>query len=204
MRTTTLRGLCAALLLILASPSWGIVLTLEPAAQVSATGGTVFLDLTVSGLAAGAAPSLGAYDIDLGYDSGVLTLMDIVFGTGLNDPLDPDTPLFQSASAVPGSINLAEVSLLVDAVGDPAPLDAWQPGSFVIATLEFFVDILEPGSSTMVTIDDFLLGDGFGDAFVDVSSDNALIYNPSGVPEPMTGTLFLLGIGLIALARRLR
>lgn len=204
MKTRFIHGFWAAIALMLASPGWAIVLTLEPAAQVSSTGSTVFVDLTVSGLGDGAAPSLGAYDIDLGYDSAVLSLSSVVFGSGLNDPLDPFTPFVQESIAGPGTLNLAEVSLIVDALGDPAPLDAWQPASFVIATLEFFVNTLEPGSSTLVTIDDFLLGDGFGVSFSDVDSSNALIYNPSGVSEPMTTLLLLVGLGLLGLARRLR
>jgi len=203
MKTTTLRGFLLACAFLMANSGSAATISLQPASQIGMPGDTVFLDLTVSGLGDGTAPSLGAFDIDLTFDDAALDFIGGIFGDGLNDLLDPFTPLVQSLSAGIGTINLAEVSLLVTPLGDPTPLDLWQADAFVLATLEFLVVDLDPGTFTVVDFDDYLLGDGFGVELVDVGSEAATIFNPdTTVAEPMS--ILLLGVAMLGLvaARR--
>lgn len=194
MKTLMLRGGLLALVCVLSTPVWAITISLEPADQIAEPTDIVFLDLTVSGLGDGVAPSIGAYDIDLTFDDGALDFIGAFFGNALDDG-DPFAVFIQSVTAGVGTINLAEVSLLA-----PAVLDAIQSDSIVLATLEFFVDVLPPGSSTVVDVGGFLLGDGFGVELVDVDTASAVIRNPVVTPEPTS--LLLWGIGLLAIGLR--
>lgn len=198
MKTSTLRGFLIACALLTAHSGWATMISLEPASQIGMPGDTVFLDLTISGLGDGTAPTLGAFDIDLSFDDAALDFVGGMFGSGLNDPLDPFTSFVQSLTSGVGTINLAEVSLLVTPMGDPTPLDLYQPDSFILATLEFMVVDLDPGSFTVVDFGDYLLGDGFGIELADVDSAEAVILNPSTtIAEPMT--VMLLGVGLFGI-----
>ena len=50
--------------------------------SLSGTGGAVVsVTVSVAGIEALAEPSLGAFDLDLGYDPGVLAFSDVEFGT---------------------------------------------------------------------------------------------------------------------------
>lgn len=152
----------------------------------------VDVDLVVSGLGDGVAPSLGAYDVDLNFDAGVLSLVGVGFGAGL-DIFDFGS--IQTATPGPGTVNLYEVSL-----DSPEDLDASQPGSFSLATLTF--QVLAGGTSALD-----LSVNAFADSMGENLADNLLVNNGSvtAVPEPSSALLMLLGllpVGLVA--RRFR
>lgn len=92
------------------------------------------VELVVLGLGDGVAPSVGAFDLDVSFDPGILSFV----GGTLGDPILGDQlDLFAlgSLSAITpgaGTVNIFELSL--DLAAD---LDSMQPDSFTLATLTF-------------------------------------------------------------------
>lgn len=189
------------MLALMSTQASAIMISLSPASQTAEPTDMVGLDLMVSGLNSGGADSLGDFDIDIGFDTSALSFMGYSLGTGLGDVGLAEAVDF-SFGDLGGLINLSEVSLLF-----PFELDALQPDSFTLATLDFMVDVLNPGSSTIVFIDQvWAIGDGFGQVLQVDGLGDAVIRNPQsvGVPEPQV--LALLSVGLIGIGfmRRLR
>ena len=105
----------------------------------------------VAGLVGGAAPSLGSWDLDLTFDASLMSLDSVSFGGFLGGPADSLQDALENGS---GSWDLAEISLL-----SPDELDALQPASFVLATLDF--SALAEGTSS-VALSGGVAGDGPG------------------------------------------
>jgi hypothetical protein len=163
-------------------------ITLSPATLAPPSGSTFSLDVVVSGLGAGVAPSLGAFDLDVAYDPAQLTFSGASFGTFLGTPPgEAITDVLPGA----GSVNLAEVSLLA-----PAALDGMQPASFTVATLQF-VALSEIPS--VVSVSSGLLSDAFGAPIGIESLASATVSPTSAVPEP--GAFLLYAAGLVVVAR---
>jgi hypothetical protein len=173
-----------------APPAGAISIALLPALADVAVGDGLDIDVVVSGLGAGAPPSLGSYDLDVSFDASRLTFDSLSFGTLLGGPVDS----LQSAVAGAGLVDFAELSLLL-----PAELDALQPASFSIATLHFTVSA--EGTST-VAVSQALAGDGEGRPLpIDALASAAITGSAaSAVPEPGAAALFALGL-LLAVKR---
>jgi len=199
MRKTLLVVAICLFLLSLNNPAFAVSLSLSPASTNAATGDTVSLSLSISGLGNGNAPSLGAFDVNITYDSGALSLNSYSYGSFLGNLS------FETVEAgdgdLGGTVNLALVSLL-----SSAELDALQPDTFVLANLMFAVDALTPGMSTTVAIDtNYVLGDAEGEPLNVDSMSDAVIYNrPATVPEPTTIALFGVGIIGLVIGKKLR
>lgn len=147
-------------------------------------GGGFQIDVSVSGLDT---LDLGAFDIDLSFDSSLLQFQGYTLGSELTDPLFGQIDLSLGEKA-PGLINVAETSALFDFSA--------QPDSFTLATLSF------TGSAVGTSPLDI--------SFVDLRDDLAApIANPdlsnaqvSVVPVPATLLLLLpFGLGLLASRR---
>jgi len=169
-----------------ASPAKAISLSFAPDLFTPAVGDTISVAVVVAGLGAGVPPSVGAFDLTVAYDPSRLALSDLAFGSLLGS-----VPVEAVPSVVPGSssVNFAEVSLL-----PPATLDALQPDSFTLATIDF--SIIGAGGST-VTLSHALVSDGFGNSLAISGLGIATI-----VPEPATPLLLGSGIaGLVMFGR---
>lgn len=191
--TTMKPSLCKLLIL---SSFWiapalaaaSIHIDLHPVAQ---TAGTVDLAVRISGLGDGIAPSLGAFDLDVTFDSGFLSLSDATFGDPLlGDQLDVlgfgGNPASASLAS-PDTVNLFEVSLDL-----PSDLDALQADSFVLAVLSF--GAVQPGSSALgIRLNS--LADAGGNAVAGVTTAGTTV---TAVPLP--GAMALLLPGLLSLA----
>ena len=183
--------LVTILLLFWVGTAAAVTLSLEPAFQNVEVGGTASVDLNISGLGDFAPASLGAFSLDLGYDSSILGFDSVSFGPYLGDET-----LFEADNyfddSIPGSVYLDSVSFLFD-----FELDALQPGSFTLATLTF--SALQVGWSDL-TMDNVVLSDAFGYSFNDVTVNNAAV---APVPEPSTWLLMAMGlVGLIGARRK--
>ena len=154
-------------------------------------GGTVSFDVNVSGLGGGTA--LGTFDIDLLFDSALLSFDLATFGNQLD--------LFglgsiQSATPAAGSVNFFELSL--DSITDLNTLQATQ---FRLATLTFTT--LALGNSSPITLSVNALGDAPGGSIPATLQGASLTVEPvSAVPEPGTWAMVGLGgLGLIWISR---
>lgn len=184
----------ALILVTFASSSASAAIVFDPASKDVTVGDSFSIDVVISGLGAGIAPSVGGFDLSVGYDPGIVTPTGVVFGPFLGDPL-----LFEALTGfggAPGSLDFFEISLLPF-----FDLDALQPDSFTLATLLF--------DATGIGVTDLTFAAGLGgialaDAFgLELAPD----FGPAApitsapkpgedpvIPEP--GTLVLFGSAL--------
>jgi hypothetical protein len=202
MRTISVRQLfvtaiVAAAFIASSSLCFGGTITLSvlPASQTVGLGSQVTASLQIAGLGNLTAPSLGTFDVSLGFDPTVLSFSSAVFGDPiLGDLLDP-TGLGNTFSFISpgiGTVQLFDLSL-----ASASQLDTLQPGSFVLARLVF--DSVGAGTSPLdLTIN--ALGDADGVSLAaSVQNGSADI---SSVPEP--NSLPLVTVGALVIALRCR
>jgi len=159
---------------------------------LSGTGGTtVSVTVTVMGIEALTEPSLGAFDLDLGYDPAVLAFSDVEFGTFLGGPIQS----IQDEVAAGGVVDFAEVSLLFPNV----LLQNLQPDSFLLATVHF-ASLASEATLTTLTLSQALLSDGNGQRIA--VSLPVSIELEAAIPEASGAHVFALGV-LVALAGHL-
>ena len=174
----------------------GVILELSPSSQTAAPGANISLDLKISGLTSGGAPSLGDFDFDFAFDTTKLSFTSYSLGSFLGNIGLGEADNF--SLGLSGSlINLTELSYLT-----PADLDALQGGSFTLATLFFNVGSLSNGQSTIVSFARInALGDGFGDPLTIDAANGAKISNGVSVPEPSSIVLIFLALSALSWSR---
>lgn len=177
-----------------------VQLSFLPTSQDVPLNGTFKVAVNISLLNIGEPPSLGTYDIDVGFDPLLMNFLSVSFG----DPiLGNQLDLFglgniQSFSPAPGFVNLFELSL--DSAAD---LDAFQAGDFTLFVLSF--SAIAPGTSPL-TMNVNALGDAIGVPINSTHEDGSvnIFANASAVPEPGTFAFALAGIGVLTAAYRKR
>lgn len=178
---------------IMAELAGAATLNLLPQTLTVTAGDSMHLDLVIDGLSDFAPVSLGAFTVDIAYDPSLFSFQSYSLGLNLGDPLLDAIDLSSGEYSV-GSIGLSEISLL-----SATELDAIQPASFILASLEFSVDALLSDVTTSITIDPFaMLSDAAGNSLALDGMTNALVsLTDSKVSEP--NLLFLMGLGLVGL-----
>ncbi|MFN0125186.1 MAG: cohesin domain-containing protein [Verrucomicrobiales bacterium] len=184
--------------LALAGSATAATVSFNPSSQTVGVGDTATVQLVVSGLGDGTSPSLGAWAVSFDYDPAVVSFSSATFGTGL------DLGIFGSLQFLDGSVS---GNVLLDEVSfeDSADLNAAQPDSFVLATINFTA--LAPGSSPLsLTLVD--LSDELGESLDATGQDGVIRVRDggNGVPEGSVGVVVLafLWAGMLGLARRPR
>ena len=181
--------LTSLVVLVWAISSHAILLDFVPANQTVVVGNPLTVDVVISGLDA-ANEIVSAFDLDVTYDSSILSATNVTFGLDLGDP-----SIFEALTDFtllsPGVVDFAELSLLSD-----TDLASLQGDSVTLATLAF--DAVEIGQSTL----------NFGGAppINDVKGRNNEILpltvgtgNVAVAPIPEPSTMFLFGSGLAGL-----
>ncbi len=189
-------GVLAAALLLVAAPSQAIILSFAPATQNASVGFPTDVAVVISGLGNGAAPSLSAFDLDVDFDSNVLSFLGVTFGDPvLGDQLD----LFALGSLAGTTSGLGVVNLFELSLDSPADLDALQAGSFTLATLTF--DTLAAGFSPLgISVN--ALGDANGNPLTATIAGGSVTAAGAGaVPEPASLLLVFAGLMVVAWLR---
>lgn len=161
-----------------------------PGVLTAGASGTV--DICIADLADGSAPSLGVYDIELGFDPALVSFTGVAFGDPvLGNQLDLfGLGSFQMTTPGMGTLGLYELSF--DLVDD---LNAMQAAAFVLARLSF--ETLAAGDS-LLTLSVNALGDALGNPLLNVVVQGALLAVsplPSNtVPEPASVALLLTAL----------
>jgi hypothetical protein len=176
-----------------ALPLAAATISIIPAGQIVPLGDQAVVTIDISGLAFGAAPSVGAFDLDLSFDSTILSVNNVAFGNQL-DILGLGS-IFLASAIDANTLNLFELSLDL-----PSDLDTFQADAFTLATITF--DTLGPGTSNL-TLALNALGDPDGlPLAADLANGSIEVQNAS-VPEPSTLLLTTIGL-LLALRRRVK
>jgi hypothetical protein len=180
----------------------------EPSETIGGDGDLVVLSLVIHGIGGGS-PSLGDFDVDVGYDPSALELVSYEYGPFLGDPLLGEALDFGLGEVSPGRIDMALVSLL-----EPATLVGTEPSSFALAYLTFAIHGLAPGDQTIVWVIDpivdftFAFGDEFGNSLDVTAIGEASIRRPGdAVAEPRELSfvpILLLSVAIAAHLRRNR
>ena len=187
-----LLSLVVLLGLAVAPAANAISISVVPQSPAVGVGGMFSVDVVAAGLVGGSAPSIGTYDLNVGYDAALLSLANVTFGTGL-DVLGLGS--FQDTSAsMPGVANVFELSF--DTI---AALNSLQPDAFTLFTLTFNANSI--GTSLFgLTIN--ALGDAAGNPLAADLSNASVTVTP--VPLPATPWLLLSGLGVAAVFLRHR
>ena len=163
-------------------------LSVSPGAQTVGLGASTFIDIAVTGLGDGVAPSLGAYDLNVNYDSTLLSFISATLGDpALGNQLDLFN-LVSNPSAVdgtlPNTVNVFELSF--DSV---ANLNTLQAANFTLFRLTF--SAVKLGNSP-IAISINSLANAAGDSLAaNVVGSNVTV---SAVPAPAAGWLMVTGI----------
>lgn len=185
MKNRLITAFVTALTLCTALRATAITIEFIPPSQSVSVGSTTTVDLVISGLVDNAAPSLGGFDLDVGFDSSILYFSGATFG----DQLDfLRLGIFQDVFPSSGTVNLYEVSVETE-----ADLNDLQAGSFLLASLSF--DVLASGSSAL-SLSINALGDSLGEPLA-AEIVGGTIRSVGAVPEP--ASLPLIGIGMLSM-----
>lgn len=177
-----------AMFFLFAAPSHAnVILSITPATQNVSVGSPVSIAIDISGLGSGTA--LGGYDLNIGFDSTLLSFTQAAFGDPLlGDQLDLANLGLNgpTATLTSGTVNLIEFSL-----DDPTTLITQQASSFTLAILSF--NALTTGTSPITLSINGLIDANAVD--IQSSSQNGSVTingNSNGISVPEPEILFLL------------
>ncbi len=198
------RAALAFILLFSGFETWAITISIAPNSQTVNPGDSVTTELVISDLAPGGSPSLAEFDLNLTFNSGVLSIDttdsdgDFVIDSVVLDPTGQLDIFGLNSNIVSADLISSNTLNLYDLSFDlPADLDTNQLGSFVLASITFQADTI--GTSPLdISINS--LGDALGDPLI-ASIQNGSV-TVTAVPVVPALWLFLSGLGVIAFKKR--
>lgn len=180
------------LLCMLAIPAHAVSIGFSPASPTVSIGEFFDVDVVISELGIGDAPSVGVFNFDIDYIPTVLSADTVSFGSDLGG--NSLTQAFDLSTL--GFVNFAEISLL-----PPDILNTLQPDSFTLATLTF--EAIGLGQSLLsfpgISIQDALAVDL---TVTLETGGNVTVQPAAAVPEPNAIMLFGIGIFTMAVSRK--
>jgi hypothetical protein len=183
----------AAALTLLTIGAQAATLSVVPTASAVTVGSSFSVTINISDLIDAGAPSLGAFDLDINFNSALLSYSGFSWGDNIHgDQLDlAQLGSFAQADvsqAALGKLNYFEISF-----DDVAALNNTQAGSFGLLTLTF--NALTQGA-TPITLGVNALGDAYGNALTaQISNANV---NVNAVPLPSALSLFTSALIMMA------
>jgi hypothetical protein len=191
MASVVRRIALTALLALGAAASHADTIHVVPTSGTTQVGSTFSVVVAASNFVSGAAPSIGAFDLNVTFDPAILSLASVAFGSGLALPggvgsIQDVTP------TVGGSFSVAEVSLESETALDTQQLDA-----FALFTITF--NALNVGTSQIA-----LTLNGLSNAAGAALNATLLGGSVSVVPLPAAAWLLLSGLAVFGVAARRR
>ncbi len=190
MRVVALLTPLLALQLVYAPAARGTTIDLSEFEALVSPGTPVEIAIRITGLGVSSAPSLGAFDLVVGFDPLHLAFSSVIFG----DQLDASgfawlctvcPGSFQITTPGTGSLGVAEFAL-----GSAPLLDAFQADAFTLATLTFNPIVVSP-TQTLFGLRANVIGDAAGDP-LDVTV----------IPEPSSLSLLAAALAALVISRR--
>jgi len=158
----------------------------------------VFIE--IDGLLEGSEPSLGTFDLLLGFDPSVVAVANVTFGDpDFGDQLD----LLGFGSPAYGIIGADNVNLVEVSLDDVWTLNTLQKADFQLATVSF--QALGMGTSPLVLLDTWLGDAGYafgGEDAQELIPADVLGAEVTVIPAPAAVVLAGLGLGLVPGLRR--
>ena len=186
------QALCFCLAAVNASAA---SINVAPGSPTVNVGGSLAVDVHVTGLTTGFAPSLSAFQLDFTYDNTLLAFSSIIFGGQLSLNATP------SLSGVIPGVGSA-VTVFESSFNTATELNDLQSGDFLLFQITFTA--LSAGVSPL-SIANFLAIDSAnppGDISPSFTVSGSSVEVISGVPEPATFGLFGAGFAALLLAKR--
>lgn len=180
-----------------ANAAQSATLSFTPASQNVLLGESVEVAVTISDLAEGSAPSLGAFDFIVNYDDSILAFESAALGDPeLGDLVDQSGlgavfALAQIETVGPGALRALAVSFDPESV-----LHASQPDSFTLATLNF--EAIAIGTSSLTFSDIITLGDASGLPLTEGLESGSVSVS---IPEPTSVLGWALSMVAMGLTR---
>lgn len=182
--------------LVAASPAGAALIEVIPSTSSPGVFERFEVSLAIHDLGELMPPSLGAFDLNLTFDPGLVAFVSESYGDpALGDQLGLFVPSLTFTTPAPGLVNLFQLSF-----DFPSDLESLQASSFTLVTLQF--DAIAAGTMPLL-LDAVTLSDAFGGSLdAQVSGSSVTIGGAPGVPEPGTASLILVALGVGAVRRR--
>lgn len=183
-KRSSFSGLFAAIL-IMASQTMGMMISISPATGVIDVGSTGTFDVVVSEIEP--YEHVAVYDLTIEYDNSILEVVSVDFTDVLGDEASGDAIYLKSCEQ-PGMLNVAGLSLFdADAIV--------QAGSIKLTSVTF--NALKYGVSDLI-----LTVNELGNAYANTPEYSLQNGRVNAVPEPGSGMLLGCGIGALVLFAR--
>jgi hypothetical protein len=187
------RLLCALALSVAAASANAATISIDPSSQSTTVGSTVSATVRIADLTTGTAPSLGGYDLNLSFDSAVLSFSGLTYGSGLDVLGLGSIRVSDTGSAALGLLNVVEISL-----DEESDLNALQTDAFGLFTVTF--QALAAGTSGL-SLQVNSLADAAGLGLNAATANGSIGVAP--VPLPAAAWLLFSGLaGLAGISRR--
>ncbi len=183
-----LKGMVVAFLLMAYQSAFAtVILDFSPNSQTVVLSGQASVDIVADNLQN---EFISGFDFNTSWDSNILSLANVSFGSALGPPSFPSATIDNSL----GFSNLSDISFLFDLTSVQSGT-----GSIILATLVF--DTLTVGMSDLTLTGNIsgggFLSDEYGLLLAANANSGSINVIAASVPEP--GTLFLLGAGLLTI-----